>query len=91
MFCGSSSQRVGWSQCVIVVFPDQIYITYSHTMEALVISIFYFERDFMLSLSDNFQTNVIEAFASTLRYYLLNINNPYFEQMVRQISTTNFS
>ena len=41
----------------------------------------------MLSLSDNNQTNIIEAFNSTSRYLddLLNIDNPYFEQMVGQI------
>ena len=38
----------------------------------------------MLSLSDNNQTDIIEAFNSTSRYLddLLNIDNPYFEQMV---------
>ena len=41
----------------------------------------------MLSLSDNNQTDIIEAFNSNSRYLddLLNINNPYFEQMVGQI------
>ena len=36
----------------------------------------------MLSLSDNNQTNIIEAFNSTSRYLddLLNINNFYFER-----------
>ena len=51
---------------------------------------FCFERDFMLSLSDNNQTDIIEAFNSTSRYLddLLNIDNPYFEQMVGQIYPT---
>ena len=37
----------------------------------------------MLSLSDNNQADIIEAFNSTSRYLddLLNIDNPYFEQM----------
>ena len=41
----------------------------------------------MLSLSDNNQTVIIEAFNFTSRYLddLLNIDNPYFEQMVGQI------
>ena len=41
----------------------------------------------MLSLSDNNQTDIIEAFNSTSRYLddLLNIDYPYFEQMVGQI------
>ena len=52
--------------------------------------LFCYERDFMLSLSDNNQTDIIEAFNSTSRYLdnLLNINNPYFEQMVGQIYPT---
>ena len=52
--------------------------------------LFCYERDFMLSLSDNNQTNIIEAFNSTSRYLddLLNIDNPYFEQMVVQIYPT---
>ena len=51
--------------------------------------LFCYERDFMLSLSDNNQT-IIEAFNSTSRYLddLLNIDNPYFEQMVGQIYPT---
>ena len=38
----------------------------------------------MLFLSGNCQAYVIEAFYSTSRYvdYLLNIDNPYFKQMV---------
>ena len=53
----------------------------------LVAGLFCYERDFMLSLSDNNQTDIIEAFNSTSRYLddLLNIDNPYFEQMVGQI------
>ena len=30
--------------------------------------LFCYERDFMLSLSDNSQTDIIEAFNSTFRY-----------------------
>ena len=43
-----------------------------------------------LSLSDNNQADIIEAFNSTSRYLddLLNIDNPYFEQMVGQIYPT---
>ena len=52
--------------------------------------LFCYERDFMLSLSDNNQTDIIEAFNPTFRYLddLLNIDNPYFEQMVGQIYLT---
>ena len=44
----------------------------------------------MLSLSDNNQTDIIEAFNSTSRYLddLLDTDNPYFEQMVDQIHPT---
>ena len=44
----------------------------------------------MLSLSDNNQTDIIEAFNSTSRYLddLLNIDKSYFEQMVGQIHPT---
>ena len=49
--------------------------------------LFCYERDFLLSLLDNNQSDIIEAFNSTSRYLddLLNIDNPYFEQMVGQI------
>ena len=42
--------------------------------------LFCYERDFMLSLSDNTQTDIIETFNSTYRYLddLLNIDNPNF-------------
>ena len=52
--------------------------------------LFFYERDFLLSLSDNNQTDIIEAFNSTSGYLddLLNIDNPYFEQMVGQIYPT---
>ena len=52
--------------------------------------LFWYERDFMLSLSENNQTDIIEAFNSTSRYSddLFNIDNPYFEQMVGQIYPT---
>ena len=44
----------------------------------------------MLSLSDNIQADVVEAFNSSSRYlnHLLDIDNPYFEQMVSQIYHT---
>ena len=52
--------------------------------------LFCYERDFMLSLSENNQADIIEAFNATSRYLddLLNIDNPYFEQMVGQIYPT---
>ena len=52
--------------------------------------LFCYKRDFMLSLIDTNQTDVIEAFNSTSRYLddLLNIDKPYFEQIVGQIYPT---
>ena len=52
----------------------------------LVADLFLFCSN-MKSLSDNNQTDIIEAFNTTSRYLddLLNIDNPYFEQMVGQI------
>ena len=49
--------------------------------------LFCYERDFVLSLSDNNQIDIIEAFNSTSRYLddLVNFANPYFEQMLGQI------
>ena len=54
------------------------------------LNLFCYERDFMFSLSDNNQSDVVEACYSTSRYLddLLNIDNPYFEQMVSQIYPT---
>ena len=54
--------------------------------------LFCYERDFMLSLSYNNQADVVEAFNSTSRYLddLLNIDDPYFAQMVSQIYPTEF-
>ena len=43
----------------------------------------------MMSISDSNLFHFIEPFNSTSRYldeFLLNIDNPYFEQMVSQIS-----
>ena len=49
--------------------------------------LFYNERDFMTSLSDDNQADIIEAFTSTSRYLgdLIDIDNPYSEVMVDQI------
>ena len=52
--------------------------------------LFCYERDFMLSLSDNNQTDIIEVLNSTSRYLddLFYIDNPYFEQMTGQMYPT---
>ena len=54
----------------------------------LVVDLFLFcyERDFMMSLSDDKQADVIDAFNTTSRYLddILNINYVYFDNMVSQ-------
>ena len=49
--------------------------------------LFCYESDFMMSLSDDKQADVIDTFNSTSRYLddILNINNVYFDNMVGQI------
>ena len=49
--------------------------------------LFCYERDYMLSLSEDTQSDVIEAFNSTSRYLdeLLNIDNNFFDSMVNRI------
>ena len=49
--------------------------------------LFCYERDFMMSLSDDKQADVIDAFNTISRYLddILNINNVYFDNMVCQI------
>ena len=52
--------------------------------------LFCYERDFMMSLSDDKQANVFDAFNTTFRYLddILNINNVEFDNMVSQIYTS---
>ena len=49
--------------------------------------LFCYERDFMMSLSDDKQADVIDAVNTTSRYLddILNINNVYFDNTVSQI------
>ena len=49
--------------------------------------LFCYERDFMMSLSEEKQSEVIEAFSSTSRYFddLLNIDNKYLDGLISQI------
>ena len=82
---------------IFIIFGSELYrqivgIPMGTNCAPLVADLFLFcyERNFMLSLSNNNQTDIIEAFNSTSRYLddLLNIVSPYFEQMVGQIYTT---
>ena len=49
--------------------------------------LFCYDRDFMLSLSEDNQSGVIEAFNSTSRYLddLLNIDYSFFDSLVNRI------
>ena len=49
--------------------------------------LFCYERDFMMSLSDDKQTDIIDAFYTTSRHLdnILNMNNIYFDNMVRKV------
>ena len=74
------------------LFRQIVGIPMSANCAPLVADLFSFcyERDFMLSPSDNNQTDIIEAFNSNSRYLddLLNIDNLYFKKMVGQIYPT---
>ena len=86
-------------------FSDNIFIRFGSKLYRQIVGIpigtncaplvadlflFCYERDFMFSLPDNNQTDIIEALNSTSRYLddLLNIDKPYFKQMVGQIYAT---
>ena len=89
--------------CEALIYPlDNIYIRFGTKLYRHIVGIpmgtncaplvadlflFCYERDFMTSLSDVKQAEIIEAFKSTSRYLddLLNIDNPYFEGMVNRI------
>ena len=81
---------------------DNIFIRFSTKLNRHVVGIpmgtncaplvadlflFCYERDFMMSLSDDKQADVIDAFNTITRYLddILNINNVYFDNMVSQI------
>ena len=82
---------------IFIRFGSKLYrqivgISMGTKLAPFVADLFLFcsEGDFMLSLSDNTQNDIIEAFNSTSRYLygLFNIDNSYFEQMVGQIYPT---
>ena len=73
---------------------DNIYIRFGNKLYRQIVGIlvadlflFCYERDFVTSLSDDNQADIIEAFNSISRYLddLLNIDSPYFEGMLNQI------
>ena len=85
----------------VIYILDNIYIRFSTKLYRQIVDVpmgtncaplamifFCYERDFMTSLSDVKQAEIIEAFNSISRYLddRLNIDNPYFEGMVNRIS-----
>ena len=78
---------------IYIIFGSKLYkqiecISIGTNCAPLVADLFLFcyEKDFMSSLSDNNQTDIIEALITTSKYFddLLNIDNPYFKNMVGQ-------
>ena len=86
----------------LIYLLDIIYIRFSIKLYRQIVGIpmgtnyaplvadlflFCYEREFMTSLSDVKQAEIIEAFKSTSRYLddLLNIDNPYFKGIVNRI------
>ena len=86
----------------LIYLLDNIYIRFGTKLYRQIVGIpmgtncaplvadlflFCYERDFMTSLSDVKQAEIIEAFKFTSRYLddLLNIDNPYFEGIVNRI------
>ena len=92
----------------LTFFLDNIYIRFGSKLYRQIVGIhmgtncaplvadlflFSYERDFMLSLSEDNQSDVIEAFNSTSRYLddLLNIDNNFCDSMVNRIYPSEFS
>ena len=86
----------------LIYLLDNIYIRFGTKLYRQIVGIpmgtncaplvadlflFCYERDFMTSLSDVKQAEIIEAFKSTSTYLddLLYMDNPYFEGMVNRI------
>ena len=75
----------GCLQFVIVVFPDHTHLLFLASRPNYVAVIIYTLKS--VSLSDDKQADIIDAFNTTSRYLddILNINNVYFDNMVSQI------
>ena len=99
IFC--PSWALNWNKSIVIViviviirFGTKLYrrvvgIPRRTHCAPLVADLFLFcyERGFMMSLSDDKQADVIDAFNTTSRYLddILNINNVYFDNMVSQM------
>ena len=102
-FTSADTKRYKLRSCqnvceALIYLLDTIYIRFGTKLYRQIVGIpmgtycadlflFCYERDFMTSLSDFKQAEIIEAFKSTSRYLhdLLNIDNPYSEGMVNRI------
>ena len=77
------------TQTIYVIYIFYLYMRGDQKVMKLVADLFLFcyERDFMTSLSDVKQAEIIQAFKSTSRYLddLLNIDNLYFEGIDNRI------
>ena len=84
MLCADSFFRLGTK-----LYRQVVGIPMGTNCAPLVADFFLFcyERDFMISLSDDMQADIFDAFNTTSRYLddILNINNVYFDTMVSQI------
>ena len=86
----------------LTFLPDNIYIRFGTKLFRQIVGIpmgtncaslvadlflFCYERDFMMSLSVENQSEIIEAFISTSKYLddLLNIDNTYLDGLISQI------
>ena len=71
------------------LYRQEVWIPMGTNCAPLVADLFLFcyERDFIMSLSDDNLADVIDAFNTTFRYLddILNINNVYFDNMVSHI------
>ena len=69
------------------LFRQNVGIPIGTHCAPLVADLFCYKRDFMIPLSEEKISEVIEAFSSTSRYLddLLNIDNKYFDGLIKQM------
>ena len=71
------------------LYRQVVWIPMGTNCDPLVVDVFLFcyERDFMMSISDDKKASIIHALNTTSRYLddISNINNIYFDNMVSQI------
>ena len=80
-----------WTHGCILVYPFEIYqscmlvqvLKYGLRVNVCRIVLFCYEKDFMMSLSDHNQADVIDGFTTTSRYLddILNINDVCFDNI----------